>query len=132
MASLPRRLRAASRWPREMALLPGGWRLERRFAQKLEWIVQLTIAPHLEMQVRSGAVASRAHAADPLAPPHVLARLHAEPAHMPVPRLIARDVHDDHQPAVALLVPVGLENVAVVGSQDGRSRVGGDVEPRVP
>src|SRR5207248_1286381 len=97
----------------------------------LERIDQLTVLAHFEVQVRSGAVAGRAHEPDLVAALDVVALRYVETRQVAVPRLITRWVADDDQSAVALVVPVGLEYLAFIGGIDWRASGAGDVEARV-
>src|SRR6266852_4233974 len=80
------------------------------------------------MQVRTGAVASRAHQRDLLAALDLVAFFDVEAIEVAVPRLVAGRMTNDDQATIAILIPVRLEHLAVGSGNNRRAFWGGDVQ----
>src|ERR1700687_6052371 len=81
--------------------------------------------------MRAGAKAGRAHQSDLRAALDLLAWFDVEAVEVAVPGLVSGRVGDDDQTAIALFVPVRLEDFTAVGGEDRRSLWGRDVETAV-
>src|SRR2546425_12614696 len=83
---------------------------------------------HLEMQVRSGAIASRSHEGDRLSRCNHVARLHERPLEMAVERGQLRISGEENVKAVAT-ARAAHRNGAGRGGVDRRAEASGKVEP---
>src|SRR5438105_15605697 len=80
--------------------------------EKRERIDRNACDAHLEMEVRSGAVAGRSHEGDRLSRGNDVARLHERPVEVPVQRAELRIASHQDVEAVAAALPVKVDRTA--------------------
>src|SRR5438552_2574940 len=106
-----------TRWLRRLITSP---------APALEWVDRHAAAPHLEVQVRTGAVPGASYVANDLSTPYHLAGVNRDPGTVPVESLYPVPVQDDYTQPVSA-VQGGRHHLAGGRGVDRRARRRGNV-----